>query len=156
MILLANRQKIGFWYNDIVRKIIFSFVMLDKNDLKSIGELMDKQSKTLTQLMDEKIDEVLVVVNKFAQSVDSRFDLVDDRFNKIETKLDRIEVDLADIRDRLAGLEKRISSLEVIFDGLNAEAKINKENLEVFSKELDFLKEKMAKLELKIKKCKTA
>ncbi len=73
---------------------------LDKNDLKSIGTLMD-----------DRFDHFAIIVAKGFSSVDKRFGEVDKRFNEMDKRFDKLE---AQNTKEHAQIRKDISNLEFI------------------------------------------
>ena len=106
--------------------------MLDKNDLKQIGDLMDRQSKTLTDLMDAKFDKFALIVKEGFDGVDKRFEQVDKRFEQVDKRFEQVNErfeeinqtlveirgDIFGIKDRLDKIEDRLSTLEEKIDNM--------------------------------------
>ncbi|MFH1193611.1 MAG: hypothetical protein V1661_01305 [bacterium] len=109
--------------------------MLDKNDIKQIGELMDNQLEKFAAKF--ILPSFQQVENNFFE-INKRFEQVDKRFEQVELRLDRIESRLDDIANRLEKLEERVEALEKI-------CKRNSEDTEIALKEMVDIKKILKK-----------
>lgn len=123
--------------------------MLTKQDLQSIGSLMDG-----------KIDALKTLIQGEFNGISDRFDKVDDRFDVMDKKIDFLQLDM---NNKFVSLNNRIS--EMTFEitqikiALKKERKFTMEDYEVLEKkmfkaegEIKILKTEMKKIRINMAK----
>mgnify|MGYP001611056899 CR=1 FL=1 len=83
---------------------------MQQQDLRQIKQLLKDNNEILLKKVDEKIDELAVIVNGSFDEVDKRFDEVNGRLGKIESNLltkDYLDERLADLRGDLVVLTRK-------------------------------------------------
>ncbi len=130
--------------------------MNKKTTIDELAVLMEKGFKR----QDKRTDEVLEAMNKFAVSVDKRFDGVDKRFDGVDKRFDKIEAEIVDIKEEIRQIRidlKQIwSKLEEIEQKLGKVSGMAKEDADALGSEVLDLRQRVNFLEKQIKELQTA
>lgn len=88
--------------------------MLEQNDLKAITEIKQQQSETLSEMMDEKIRGVKVLIeNDIVKRMDTLFDGYKRTHEKqweLERNIEALQAQVNDLQERMDILEKKVSA----------------------------------------------
>lgn len=121
---------------------------LTKEDLQSIGDLMDEKIDGLARIVASGFDEVN---GKFAR-IDGKFDKIDNRFNQIDGKFDEVNRRF-DLLQK--SMDEQFASVRLSISRLSDEVEEIKEDLKKERKytieDVDFLSDQVVKMENDIK-----